>query len=84
MAFPFWRGAYKQEGKWLFIQSNSDSKKGNDFKLKVGRFSLDVRKKCFYSSEGEALAQVVQRSIGCLIPGSIQGQAGWGPGSLNW
>jgi len=26
---------------------------------------------------GEALAQVAQRSCGCPLPGSIQGQAGW-------
>jgi len=27
---------------------------------------------------GEALAQVAQRSCGCLLPCSVQGQAGWG------
>ena len=27
---------------------------------------------------GEALAQVAQRGCGCPIPGSVQGQAGWG------
>jgi len=27
---------------------------------------------------GEALAQVAQRSCGCPLPGSVQGQAGWG------
>ena len=26
---------------------------------------------------GEALAQVAQRSCGCPLPGSAQGQAGW-------
>jgi len=27
---------------------------------------------------GEALAQVTQRSCGCHLPGSVQGQVGWG------
>jgi len=26
---------------------------------------------------GEALAQVAQRSCGCPLPGSVQGQVGW-------
>jgi len=27
---------------------------------------------------GEAVAQVAQRSCGCALPGSVQGQVGWG------
>jgi len=27
---------------------------------------------------GEALAQVTQRSWGCPLPGSVEGQVGWG------
>ena len=29
---------------------------------------------------GEVLAQAAQRGCGCPIPGSVQGQVGWGPG----
>lgn len=48
------------------------------FKLKDGRFRLDVKKNFFFYSEGcEGLEQVAQKS--CLIPGGVQGQAGWGP-----
>lgn len=35
-----------------------------------------------YRVGGEALAQVVQRSCKCSIPGSIQGQVGWGSSNL--
>jgi len=31
-----------------------------------------------YCEGGEALAQVAQRSCGCPLPGSVQGQVGWG------
>jgi len=31
---------------------------------------------------GEALVQAAQRSYECPIPGGVQGQAGWDPGSL--
>jgi len=30
-----------------------------------------------YYGGGEVLEQVAQRSCGCPIPGSVQGQAGW-------
>ena len=38
-AFQDLRGSYKQEGNWLFIQSDCDRARGNGFKLKEGRFS---------------------------------------------
>jgi len=52
--------------------------KGDGSKLKEGRFRLDVRKKFFYYEGGEALAHIAQRSCGCPLPGSVQGQSGWG------
>jgi len=51
--------------------------RGNSFELKEGRLRLD-RRKILYCESGEALAQVVQRSCGCPLPGSVQGQVGWG------
>lgn len=40
------------------------------------KFRLGIWKKYI---DGEALEQVVQRTCGCSIPESIQGQFGWGP-----
>ncbi|GAB0207862.1 hypothetical protein GRJ2_003251900 [Grus japonensis] len=46
-AFQYLKEAYKKAGKGLFIRECSDRTRGNGFKLKEGRFRLDVRKKFF-------------------------------------
>ena len=38
VAFQYLKGAYKQEGEWLFIRAYSDRRRGNGFKLVQGRF----------------------------------------------
>ncbi|GAB0203201.1 hypothetical protein GRJ2_002785700 [Grus japonensis] len=47
VAFQYLKGAYRQDGEGLFMRECSDRTKGNGFKLKEGRFRLDVRKKFF-------------------------------------
>ena len=47
VAFQYLKGAYKQEGERLFMRLDSDRKKGNGFKLRQGRFRLDIRRKFF-------------------------------------
>ena len=44
-AFEYLKGAYRKDGKGL--SECSDRMKGNGFKLKEGRFRLDLRKKFF-------------------------------------
>ncbi|KAK4811232.1 hypothetical protein QYF61_022129 [Mycteria americana] len=46
-AFQYLKGAYKKDGDRLFTRACSDRTRGNGFKLKEGRFRLDIRKKCF-------------------------------------
>jgi len=45
--FQYLKGAYSQEGDQFFMQVDSNRTRGNGFKLKEGRFRLDIRKKFF-------------------------------------
>jgi len=45
--FQYKSGAYKKNGDKLFSKACCDRIRGNGFKLKEGRFRLDIRKKFF-------------------------------------
>ncbi|KAK4822271.1 hypothetical protein QYF61_012346 [Mycteria americana] len=45
--FQYLKGAYKKDGDRLFSRDCCDRTRGNGFKLKEGRFRLDIRKKLF-------------------------------------
>ena len=46
-ASQYLKGAYRKNGEGHFIRDCSDRTRGNGFKLKEGRFKLDIRKKFF-------------------------------------
>ena len=46
-AFQYLKGAYKQEGSQFFESVHNSRTRGNGFKLKEGRFRVDVRRKFF-------------------------------------
>ncbi|KAK4827894.1 hypothetical protein QYF61_022317 [Mycteria americana] len=46
-AFQSLKGAHKKDGDRLFSRACSDRTRGNGFKVKEGRFRLDIRKKFF-------------------------------------
>ena len=45
--FQYLKGAYRKDEEGLFTRACGDRTRGNGFKLKEGRFRLDVRKKFF-------------------------------------
>ena len=47
MAFQYLNVAYKQEREQLFTRVDSNRTKGNGFKLRQGRFRLDMRRNFF-------------------------------------
>ncbi|PKU39640.1 hypothetical protein llap_10061 [Limosa lapponica baueri] len=68
MAFQYLKAAYRRDGEGHFMRECSERMKGHGFKLKEGRFRLDIRKKFF----------IVRVMRHWSIPGGVQGQAGWG------
>jgi len=44
-AFQYLKGPYKKDEDRLFSRACCDRSRGNGFKLKEGRFRLDIRKK---------------------------------------
>jgi len=55
VAFQYLKGAYKQEGEWLFTRVDSDRTRGKGLRLRQGRFRLDIRRKFFHSDGVDAL-----------------------------
>ena len=45
VAFQYLKGAHRKAGEGLFVMECRDRTRGNGFKLKEGRFRLDIRMK---------------------------------------
>ena len=50
VSYQYLKGSYRKEGDRLFRGVCGDRTRGNGFKLKEGRFMLDIRKKSFTAS----------------------------------
>jgi len=76
VAFQYLKEAYKKAGEGLFTRGRSDRTRGNGFKLKEGRFRLDIRKKFFtmrvvrhWNRLPREVLQAFKSRIKCSRPG---------------
>ena len=69
MAFQYLKGVCKHGGNQLLTRVDSDGTRENGFKLKEGRFRLDVRGKLF-----------TERVVSCLnrLPREVVDAPSWG------
>jgi len=62
VALQYSKGAYKQRGEWLFTKVYSDRTRRKAFKLRQGRFRLDIRRKFFTQESNLLWSHAVQSS----------------------
>lgn len=72
-----WEGIHKAVR--LYSKVHSDKIRGNEPKLKHGKFQLDARKSFFSNEGGQTLEQVVHRHCGISIIEDTQNLAGQVP-----
>jgi len=75
-AFQYLKGGYKREEHRIFIRVSCDRARGNGFKLKEGRFRLDIRKKFFTIRVVKQWNMLSRDAVD--VSGDIWGQAGRG------
>ena len=82
-AFQYLKGAYKQEGNQLFERVDNSRMRGNGFKLKEGRFRLDVKGK-FFTESGEVLEQLPREAVDAPSLEVFKARLDGALGSLVW
>jgi len=70
-------GVYRKSEEGLFTRAVGVRMRGNGFKLEEGRVRLSIRKKFFTVSVVRHWNRL-PRDCECPLPGSFQGQDGWG------
>jgi len=84
-ASQYLKGACEKAGEGLFTRAGSDKTKGNGFKLKEGRFWLDIRRKFFTMRvvrhwnrmPGEAVAATSLAAFKARLDGALSSLVWW-------
>ena len=77
-AFQYLKGTYSQEESKLLERADNSRTRGNGFKLKEGRFMLDVRGKFFTRRVARSWNRLPREVVDAL--GGVQDQVGQGSG----
>ena len=78
------KGAYKQEGGWLFTRVGSDRTRVNSFKLRQGRFRLDIRRKFFTQRVGKHWNRLPKEVVDAPSLEALKARPDVSLGSLVW
>ena len=82
-AFQYLKGDYKQKVNQLFARVGSDGTRGNGFKLKEGRFRLDVRGK-FFTEWWGCRNRLPRDAVGAPYLEVLEAGLDGALGSLSW
>ena len=84
VAFQYLKGAYKQEGEWLFTRVDSDKTRGNGFKLRQGRVRLDIRRNLFTQRVMRHWNRLPNKVVGAPCLEVLKARLDGALGSLSW
>jgi len=84
VAFQCLKGAYKQEGKWLFTRVDCDRTRENGFKLRQGRFRLDIRRKFFTQRVVTHWNRLPKEAVDAPSLEALKARLDVALGSLGW
>ena len=84
MAFQYLKGAYKQEGEWLFTRVDSDRTRGNGLTLRQGRLRLDIRKKFLTQRVVTHWNRLPKEAVGAPSLQAFKARLDVALGSLGW
>ena len=84
MAFQYLKGVYKQEGERLFTRVDNDRTRGNGFKLRQGRFRLDIRRKFFIQRVVTHWNRLPKEAVDAPSPKAFKARLDVALSSLVW
>jgi len=76
VTFQYLKGVYRRDRKNVFSKACCDSTNSKGFKLREGRFRLDIRKTFFTMRLVKHWNEQPRGVVGGPIPGNVQGQVG--------
>jgi len=78
LAFQYLNGAYKKDGDKFFSRAHCNRTRGNIFKLRKGRFRLDIRNNFFSVRIAKHWNRLPREVVDASSLKNLQGQVGQG------